>query len=232
MGNNHKKSTQVHIDIDGDEKIEKEAAVQQRTAESMATHMDTSISSNQHSSIGSGSSSSQNSTERPFMNQRNRRSTSSNYYNSSMVYVESDNNPANVGSNGKKLSVQAPSRPLPSPMNSARMDVDTKIITIPASSLDCPSMHGRGLLLSPTNSPINSPMNSFRNNSVGASSSSFSISNLVKTPPASSRRNSMENNNAMMTTIHSALNFAEMEASILLNEANDDYCVCFFDTTS
>ena len=123
----------------------------------------------------------------------------------------------------------------PSPMNSARMDVDTMIITIPASSLDNPSLHGKGLsLVSPMNSArrdssARSPCNSARN-SPASPMSSFralpSTSPIPATSPASSRRTSMDGKILNLPTIHSALNF-----DVLLSQADDDYGVGFVETS-
>ena len=197
-----------------------------------------SVSSNQPST----SRDSRDSSNKIITDRIHRGSSSSNAQNSRTVYVEpndedkdhSKTDSDHFGNNTMKLSG-------PSPNHSARMDVNTLIITIPASSLNCSSLHGKGLLISPMNSarrdsmtrgspsnstrnPLTSPRNSFR----GPPSSHGGI----QTPPASSRRNSMENNNVTLPTIHSALNFAELEANLMLSQADDEYGVGFIDTSS
>ena len=240
MGTAKSKQRQVAIDdkIDNNEALEKPGPFLNQT----------SVSSNQQS-VSSGSSSNKILTGRTLIQH-----TGSIHSQNSrgMEYVESKDDDkdkssknVSVGNNASRLldlTLNIPS----SPMNSARIDINTKIITIPASSLDCSSMHGKGLLLSPMNSarkdssvriipsspgnsfrappsssgriPPISPGNSFRAPPLGSSSSP------AQTPPASSRRNSMENN--VLPTIHSALNFAE-----LLNGADDEYSVAFYDTS-
>ena len=218
MGNKH--SNKVFITNEG--KMEIKPLFQ--TADSMTSETAKSISSNQHASFGgsNGSSSKKFSIDLPVTIVKERRNQ----------IRPSSNNPSNNSGNmeskeeknthldfGIGLALAPPSSSVDSPMVSARMDVHTGIITIPASSLDSPMMHGKGLFLSPMNSP-RSPTTSTRNN--GGS---------LQQSPASSRRNSLDNTNGLLPTIHSALNFEEMEANVLSNEANDDYCVCFLDTS-
>ena len=192
-----------------------------QTADSMTSETAKSISSNQHASFGgsTGSSSKKFSIDLPVTIVKGHRNQ----------IRPSSNNPSNNSRNMESKEVKtthldfgiglALAPPLESPKVSARMDVHTGIITIPASSLDSPMMHGKGLFLSPMNSP-RSPTTSTHNN--GGS---------LQQSPASSRRNSLDNTNGLLPTIHSALNFEEMEVNVLSNEANDDYCVCFLDTS-
>lgn len=117
-----------------------------------------------------------------------------------------------------------PTSTLPSPMNTARMDINTLIITIPASSLDCPILVGKGLsLVSPVNSARNSPANSSRIHSRRNSQYDSPAGSPTTTPPASRRNSQMLMNNERkngMPTIHSALNFADM-----FTYEEDDYSV-------
>ena len=94
--------------------------------------------------------------------------------------------------------------PVPSPpLISAHVDSITGIITIPASSLTGPEMHGKGLVIS----PMNSAKNSFR-----LSSSASPVPS-----PSVSRRGSKR---SLMPTIQSALNFGECQEG-----DDDEYCV-------
>ena len=93
------------------------------------------------------------------------------------------------------------------PLNSARMDMNTCIITIAASGLNCPSMKGVGLCITPMNSAMNSPLNTDR-------SSSRSHSQIL-----TSSRNSV-----ILSTLQSALCFDELEMEDGI-EDDEDYCV-------
>ena len=108
------------------------------------------------------------------------------------------------GNNSKKLLVPSTSAPLP--MNSARMDMNTCIITIPASGLDCPSLHGKGLCISPMTSPMISPTSSAR------TESSYNYSQIL------------DNKSSIMSSLHSAIYFAEEEVREGKN-MDEDYCV-------
>ena len=109
-----------------------------------------------------------------------------------------------LGNNSKKLLVPSTSAPLP--MNSARMDMNTCIITIPASGLDCPSLHGKGLCISPMTSPMISPTSSAR------TESSYNYSQIL------------DNKSSIMSSLHSAIYFAEEEVREGKN-MDEDYCV-------
>ena len=220
-----------------EEKINGKEALQKTAV--LGNHAANGTSSNQQSPCSS--SSSNRSTDRVVKKLRNHSRTSTSPHISSLVYDESEEGEfppcegskthAKCGSNGMKLLVR--SSPVPSPMNSARRDTNTKVITIPASSLDCPSLHGMGLSISPMNSfrrnsPANtariSPMATARNNSLSVPSSP-----PVSPPNVSSL---MKHKNSTMPTILSALNFAETEENLMLNETDDDYCVSYFSTTT
>ena len=102
--------------------------------------------------------------------------------------------------------------------NSASLDSKTRIITIPASSLAGPEMHGKGLLISPMNSAKHSPANSAKN-----SFRRFSFNNTGSPPspvltPSISRKGSKMTTS--MPTIQSALNFGEYQL-----DGDDDYCL-------
>ena len=102
---------------------------------------------------------------------------------STKIVIDSEH-ASSESSSSKKLHqlprwVPEPSPPT-SPTVSARVDSLTGIITIPASSLSGPELHGKGLFLSPKNSPVHTP--------------------------TVSRRGSKKN---LMPTIRSALNFGD-----------------------
>ena len=129
----------------------------------------------------------------------------------------------------KKLQLLLPTSPLPSPMNTARRDMNTSIITIPASSLDCPSLNGKGLsLVSPINTARNSPVNSGKSSPMCLSRRNSVYASSPGSPtltPSESRRNSqmsMDSNKTpiVLPTIHSALNFSD-----IITYEEDDYCV-------
>ena len=162
-----------------------------------------------------------------------RESRGSYFQTSGKVNGESKDDANSMRNNTNKMLKL--SLPLPSPHNSARMDIDTMIITIPASSLDNPSLHGKGLtLVSPMNSArrdssARSPCNSSRNTPTSPMSSSRALpstSPIPATSPASSRRTSMDGKILNLPTIHSALNF-----DVLLSQADDDYGVGFVETS-
>ena len=169
-------------------------------------------------------------TDRSEIKRSHSRGSSSTVPNSQSMYNESNVQLFDDLNTKKLLDLS-----LPSANDSARMDINTMIITIPASSLDTPSLHGKGLSLS---SPMNSarrdssarasPSNSFRN-SVVSPHGSFrspppSSTSPALTPPVSSRRHTLDGKNINLPTIHSALNF-----DVLLSPTDDEYGVGFID---